>query len=84
MKVGRYIMTVKTYNRFISSGYDLSCKICECPCLSGDEIESKSSGKGPKLYHAECYDRYHLAFDDEGNIYNGLGDKVETEENETD
>lgn len=31
--------------------------------MVADEIESKASGRGPKLYHAECYDEYHLTFE---------------------
>jgi len=36
----------------------LSCRICECPILVGDEVVNKSQ----KLYHAKCYD---LAMEDE-------------------
>jgi len=35
----------------------LICKICDCPLLVGDEIESKQQRRGKsKLYHANCYD----------------------------
>lgn len=66
-------MTPKTYNRFKAMGYDLRCKICleraergEIPLSAADikpfdEVESKASGKGkgPKLYHRECYEESH-------------------------
>jgi len=73
-------MRPKLYHRFKTLGYDLECKICECPITQFDEVESKSSSgsKGPKLYHAECYDRFHLQFE-EGKIYNGYGDEIESE-----
>ena len=59
----RYFMRPKTYNRFKTMGYSLVCKICEKDIKHYDEAESKASGKGPKLYHAECYDEYHLDFE---------------------
>lgn len=70
-------MSMKTYNRFKAMGYDLRCKICieksergdfpieQAAIKPFDEVESKASGKGPKLYHAECYDEYHLDFPDD-------------------
>jgi len=63
-------MTSKTYNRFVTLEYDLNCKICECPILPRDEVESKTGGSsGPKLYHGQCYDSYHLEFDDDEEEY---------------
>lgn len=57
-------MTPKTYHRFKTMGYDLNCKICDCPVGPTDEVESKASGgSGPKLYHGECYDDFHLSFE---------------------
>jgi hypothetical protein len=56
----RYIMTQKIYERFKTLEYDLNCKICACPILPGDEVESKAGGSGPKLYHAQCYDDSHI------------------------
>lgn len=62
---------MKTYNRFKAMGYDLRCKIClervergeisieKADIKPFDEVESKASGKGPKLYHAKCYDDSH-------------------------
>jgi len=39
----------------------LICKICECPLLVGEEIESKQQRRGKsKLYHAKCYDDSHF------------------------
>lgn len=69
----RYIMIPKTYNRFVTMGYNLNCKICTAPIHIGDEVESKTGGEGPKLYHASCYDDYHLEFNN---------NKVGEEENE--
>lgn len=81
----RYIMTRKLYNKFKTMGYELVCKICEdCPIHIGDVVESKSSGgsKGPKMYHAECYERFHLDFDEDGTILNGYGEEIEEESDE--
>ena len=75
----RYILSPKTYNRFVTMGYNLDCKICEVPVHIGDEVESKTGGRGPKLYHADCYDAYHLDFTG-GEIRNGLGNVIEVEE----
>jgi hypothetical protein len=72
-------MQLKTYKRFRSKGYDLTCKICEGPINPGDEVESKTGGEGPKLYHAPCYDAFHLDFDENGTIRNGLGNVIENE-----
>ena len=72
----RYFMTPKKYNRFRTLKYNLVCKICECPILPTDEVESKASGSGPKFYHADCYDRFHLDFDEEGVIKDGKGDVI--------
>lgn len=60
----RYFLVPTTYNRFKTMGYYLFCKICEKALRIGDEVESKTGGKGPKLYHAKCYDESHL---DTGN-----------------
>ena len=59
----RYFMRPTTYNRFKTMGYVLVCKICGKEIKHYDEAESKASGRGPKLYHAECYDEYHLEFE---------------------
>ena len=56
-------MTQKIYERFKTLEYNLNCKICVCPILPGDEVESKAGGNGPKLYHAECYDNAHQEFE---------------------
>jgi len=89
-------MTPKTYNRFKAMGYNLRCKICEQLAEEGkiptenaeikpfDEVESKASGKGPKLYHAECYDRFHLEFDDENLKYTDDDDEEEDDDDEED
>lgn len=64
----RYIMSQKTYNRFVTMGYDLTCSLCEgVPILPGDEVESKarSGRRGPKLYHAECYEDAHYDVEDD-------------------
>ena len=63
--MARYQMTSKTYNRFQTRGYRLICKICDCPVLPIDWVESKAGGKGPKLYHASCYDDSHYGDDEE-------------------
>lgn len=59
----RYFMRPKTHNRFKTLGYDMVCKICGQDIKHYDEAESKASGNGPKLYHAWCYDDYHLSFE---------------------
>ena len=61
----RYILRPRTYHRFKTRGYSLICKICKTPILPMDEVESKTgrSKGGPKLYHASCYDDYHLEFE---------------------
>ncbi len=70
-------MDNRKYKRFQTMGYDLTCKLCDCPIHIGDDVESKSSGKkGPKFYHAECYERFHLDFTN-GKIRNGLGEIIE-------
>jgi len=80
--MGRYIMTPKTYNRFKTKGYNLECKICDVPIHIGDEVESKTgSGKGPKLYHASCYDEYHLDVNG-SQLRNGLGNIIRVDEDE--
>ena len=56
-------MRHKLYERFKTLMYNLSCKICECPIIPGDEVESKAGGNGPKLYHAQCYDDAHQHFE---------------------
>lgn len=61
--MARYFMRPKTYNRFKTVGYVLICKICGKDIKRYDEVESKASGRGPKLYHAECYDEYHLSLE---------------------
>lgn len=79
-------MTPKTYNRFKTMGYLLECKICGKPIKPFDEVESKASGKGPKLYHAYCYDGFHLDFSD-GTMKDGHGNEIlkyENEDNEDD
>jgi len=76
--LGRYILIPKVYNKFKTLGYDLNCKICGCPINIGEEVESKSGSKGPKLYHAECYDRFHLNFKDH-KILNGYGELIAEE-----
>ena len=65
--MGRYLLKPKTYHRFVTQGFNLICKICEVPLQIGDEVESKAGGSGPKYYHAECYDSYHLEFDKNEN-----------------
>ena len=77
-----YLLTPKIYNRFKTMGYEMVCKICDCPLLPGDEIESKAGGKrGPKLYHRECYDGSHLQFKDH-KILNGHGNILIPEDEE--
>ena len=56
-------MFPKKYNRFKTMGFSLVCKICTTPINQFDEVESKASGNGPKLYHAWCYDSHHLFFE---------------------
>jgi len=82
-------MTRKRYNSFKTRKWNLICRTCDCPIDIGDEVESKSGGRrkngsltGPKLYHAECYDRAHYEFDDDHNIFNGLGNLIEVEKDE--
>lgn len=86
-------MTSRLYNRFKTMGYSLVCKLCGCPINILDTVESKAGGlrtvdenktrsRTPKFYHAECYDSFHLDFDEKGNIYNGLGQLIEKEEKE--
>lgn len=91
-KTGRYRLKPKVYNKFMTMNYTLICKICgfddEMNILYkedgtpvgalkiGDTIESKTGGEGPKLYHAECYDRSHLDFGENGTILDGYGDPV--------
>lgn len=72
----RYIMMPTTYNRFKTMGYNLFCKICNSPIHIGDKVESKTGGKGPKLYHADCYDESHLDRGDNGILRNGLGNII--------
>lgn len=80
--MARYLMTYRRYRSFVSRGYSLICywSGCGAPITVGDTVESKArgGGKGPKLYHADCYDRLHLQFVD-GEILNGKGDKIEFE-----
>ena len=73
--MSRYYMRPKTYNRFKTMGYSLVCKICDNAIKPFDEVESKASGKGPKLYHAECYDGIHLEFDGD-KIFDGHGNEI--------
>lgn len=78
--MSRYLMQVKTYKRFKSKGYSLVCKLCKREIIPGEEVESKTGGDGPKLYHADCYDAYHLDFDEDGTIKNGLGNVLKERE----
>ena len=75
----RYLLRPKVYSRFKTMGYNLVCKICLAPILPGDEVESKTGGEGPKFYHADCYDSYHLDVNGE-ELRNGLGRVIEPEE----
>jgi len=52
-------MNPKTYNRFKTMGYERHCKICGLIIGMTDDVESKASGKGPKLYHSWCYEDSH-------------------------
>lgn len=43
-------------------------------------MDGKRDG-GPKFYHCECYDAYHLDFEEDGVIRNGLGNIIEDDLN---
>jgi hypothetical protein len=71
-------------------GYELTCKICGCPIIIGDDVESKAGGlrpkkedkdrgrkRTPKFYHLECYNNFHLSFDKQGKPLNGSGIPIE-------
>ena len=77
--MSRYKMQPRVYNKFVTKGYHLSCKICGAPITIGDDVESKSGSEGPILYHAECYDGYHLEFTEDGKILNGHGNMIKEE-----
>lgn len=68
--MGRYLLKPKTYHKFKTQGLDLRCKICGVPLQIGDEVESKSGGNRPKFYHAECYDDFHLDFEEDNDEEN--------------
>jgi hypothetical protein len=59
----RYILTPKLYTKFITLRYNMACKICSCPIIPGDTVESKAGGSQPKLYHAKCYDDSHYSLE---------------------
>jgi len=80
--MSRYFITSRTYKSFKTRGYKLVCKICGKKINVFDEVESKSSSSGPKFYHAECYDRYHLDVDEDGNILDGFGNIILKYDNE--
>lgn len=68
--MSRYHLTKKTKKMLETRGYKLICKICDCPILVGDEVESKQQRRGKsKLYHATCYDK--SMYDFNGNSDNG-------------
>ncbi len=86
-------MTKKIYNRFITMGYELVCKICDCPINIGDEVESKAGGlrprngsvnhrRTPKFYHYSCYDDYHLDFDKNGKPLNMTPASIEDDKHD--
>jgi len=55
--MSRYILSKKMKKILEARGHNLVCKICECPILVGDLVESKQQRKGKcKFYHAKCYD----------------------------
>lgn len=67
---GRYTLTEKMAKILRGRGYTLTCKICCCPILVGDEVESKQQRRGKtKFYHARCYDGSHI------NVPNGEDDE---------
>ena len=91
-------MSKRLYSRFKTMGYELVCKICSCPIIIGDKVESKAGGlrpkqedidrgrkRTPKFYHAECYNDFHLDFTSTGKPLNGSGvilDQMTVEEME--
>lgn len=63
--MSRYVLTDRTKKILEARGYKLACKICDCPLLVGDEIESKQQRRGKsKLYHASCYDNSFIELPD--------------------
>lgn len=50
--MSRYILTERTYNTLIGRGYKVVCKICGCPLVIGQEVESKHSA----YWRWECED----------------------------
>ena len=63
--MSRYVLTERTKKILEARKYKLVCKICDCPLLVGDEIESKQQRRGmSKLYHASCYDASFMELPD--------------------
>ena len=59
--MGHYILSEKMSKILKARGIILTCKICECPILVGDEVESKQQRRGKtKLYHKKCYEDSHI------------------------
>jgi len=55
--MGRYVLTKKIKKILEAQDYELICKICSCPLLVGDKLETKQQRRGrSKFYHAKCYD----------------------------
>jgi len=65
--MSRYVLTKKRKKIFEAQGHELICKICTCPILVGDVVESKQQRRGKvKLYHAKCYDDSFIDIPDDG------------------
>jgi hypothetical protein len=60
-KMGHYTLSEKMNKILKARGIILVCKICDCPILVGDEVESKQQRRGKtKLYHKQCYEDSHI------------------------
>jgi len=60
-QMSHYILTEKMSKILKARGILLICKICGCPILVGDEVESKQQRRGKtKLYHKKCYEDSHI------------------------
>jgi hypothetical protein len=59
--MSHYVLTEKMSKILKARGIILICKICGCPILVGDEVESKQQRRGKtKLYHLKCYEDSHI------------------------
>jgi len=68
MLMGHYTLSEKMSKILKSRGIILICKICCCPILVGDEVESKQQRRGKtKLYHKKCYEDSHYDVPDNGD-----------------